>query len=30
MDEQDKKINVGSFFERNDSIDKVASAALPN
>ena len=28
MDEQDKKINVGSFFERNDSIDKVASAAL--
>ena len=28
MDEQDKKINVRSFFERNDSIDKVASAAL--
>ena len=28
MDEQDKKINLGSFFERNDSIDKVASAAL--
>ena len=28
MDEQDKKINLGSFFERNDSIDKVASVAL--
>ena len=28
MDEQDKKINLGSFFKRNDSIDKVASAAL--
>ena len=30
MDEQDKKINLGSFFKRNDSIDKVASAALTN
>ena len=29
MDEQDKKINVGSFFERNDLIDEVASAAIP-
>ena len=28
MDEQDKKINLGSFFERTDSIDKVASNAL--
>ena len=30
MDEQGKKINLGSFFERNDSIDKVASGALSN
>ena len=29
MDEEDKKINVGSFFERNDLIDEVASAAIP-
>ena len=28
MDEQDKKINLGSFFERTDSIDRVASNAL--
>ena len=28
MDEQGKKINLGSFFERTDSIDKVASSAL--
>ena len=28
MDEEGKKINLGSFFERTDSIDKVASSAL--
>ena len=28
MDEEGKKINLGSFFERSDSIDKVASSAL--
>ena len=28
MDEQDKKINLGSFFERTDSIDKLASGSL--
>ena len=28
MDEQDKKINLGRFFERTDSIDKVGSNAL--
>ena len=28
MDEQGKKINLGSFFERTDSIDKLASGSL--
>ena len=28
MDEEGKKINLGSFFERTDSIDRVASSAL--
>ena len=28
MDEQGKKINLGSFFERTDSISRVASGAL--
>ena len=28
MDEEGKKINLESFFERSDSIDKVASSAL--
>ena len=28
MDEQGKKINLGSFFERTDSIDKISSGTL--
>ena len=28
MDEEGKKINLSNFFERSDSIDKKASAAL--